>query len=733
MNTAEPMDVRDNAAAGRDEDRSLHVPGDLPQTRASYVLDTGITWIGHAVSWLWVVLIAIIVLNVTLRYAFGEGRVELEELQWHLYAVGFLIGFSYCAVYDGHVRVDVFHARFRLRTKAWIELIGLLVFLMPFIWLMVAYSVPFVERAYEIGEVSDAPGGLGARWLIKAALPVSFIILGVAALSRLFRVTAFLFGIPRPIAVSHLRWMQAGEVLVTLLAVVVFLAVVGALLWYGVIGAIVEFATIGLAAVVLWVTQVFALFLDLTFNEILALLMFVGFLALLFTGYPIAWLLGGIAVLFTAIIVAADTALLDRILETFPDYWEGELTWTRASLVTNNTWEQMRNWVLVALPMFIFMGLMLDRSGIAETLMDNFVQLFGRVRGGYAVTITLIGVLLAASTGIIGASVVLLTLLGLPVMLKNGYSKELGVGTCSAVGTLGILIPPSIMLVLMADKLSMSVGDLFMGALIPGIMLGGLYIAYILVLAFLRPDVAPAPREAPKVTPRVILNVLLAVLPPAALILAVLGSIFFGVATPTEASGVGAFGATLLALANRRLSLAVLIDVMRETTKTTAFIFAIIIGAVAFALILRNLGGDEMIERALLGLDIGNVGLILVILLIVFVLGFILDWIQIILIILPLVGPIVQDMGVDLGFESGSQALVWFTVVFAVVLQTSFLTPPVGFALFYVKGVAPPEISVRHIYRGVIPFIIVQLIGVALIFLWPALVTWLPSVAYSQG
>ena len=466
------------------------------------------------------------------------------------------------------------------------------------------------------------------------------------------------------------------------------------------------------------------------FNDYLALTMFVGFILLLFTGYPIAWLLGGVAVIFTFISTSADAYFLDAITAMFPDYWDGDLTWSRASLVVNNIWEQMRNWVLVALPMFIYMGLMLDRSGIAEKLMDNFVILFGRVRGGYAVTITLIGVLLAASTGIIGASVVLLTLLGLPVMLKNGYAKELGVGTVSAVGTLGILIPPSIMLVLMADRLAMSVGDLFMGALFPGLLLGGLYVSYILVISYLRPNVAPAPPDAPPVTFRVIIGVLFSVAPPALLILAVLGSIFFGVATPTEASGVGALGAMILAAANRRLSMAVLRDVVRETTKTTAFIFAIILGAIAFALVLRNLGGDELIERTLLGLDIGPAGTVLVVLAIVFLMGFVLDWIQIILIVLPLVGPIVGTLAVQLGFSGEGQALIWFTVLFAVVLQTSFLTPPVGFALFYVKGVAPPEITVRHIYRGVVPFIILQLIGVALIFTWPAIVTWLPSAAY---
>ncbi len=465
------------------------------------------------------------------------------------------------------------------------------------------------------------------------------------------------------------------------------------------------------------------------FNEILAVTMFAGFILLLFTGFPIAWLLGGVAVIFTAIAVFVDTYMQDWLVNTFPDTWL-DLNWRYTSLVVANIWEQMRNWVLVALPMFIFMGLMLDRSGIAERLMTNFVRVFGAMRGGFAVTVTLIGVLLAASTGIIGASVVLLSLLGLPVMLKNAYQKELAVGTVAAVGTLGILIPPSIMLVLMADRLSMPVGNLFLGALFPGLLLGGLYITYIVVASFLRPKIAPAPRDHEPLTLKSFLGVLWAILPPASLILAVLGSIFFGVATPTEASGVGAFGATLMALANRKLNLQVIREVIRDTTRTTAFIFAIILGATAFALVLRGLGGDELIENTILGLNLGAVGTVIAVLAVVFLLGFVLDWIQIILIVLPLVGPIVGDMWMDLGFESQTQVLTWFTVLFAVVLQTSFLTPPVGFALFYVKGVAPPEITVAHIYRGVVPFIILQLIGVALIFLWGDLVNWLPGAAY---
>jgi tripartite ATP-independent transporter DctM subunit len=385
-------------------------------------------------------------------------------------------------------------------------------------------------------------------------------------------------------------------------------------------------------------------------------------------------------------------------------------------------WAVMTNWVLVALPMFVYMGLMLDRSGVAEDLMKNLSRLFGRVHGGLAVTVTFVGLLLAASTGIIGASVVLLSVLGIPMMMREGYSKELACGTVCSTGTLGILIPPSIMLVMMGDRIGISVGDLFLGALLPGLLLAGLYVAYILTQGFLRPHTAPVPADAEKVTLKIVLNVFVAVLPTAGLILAVLGSIFFGIATPTEASGVGALGATLLALSKGRLTVNVLREVGRETTKTTAFIFALLLGATAFSLVLRGLGGDEMIEGALLSLPFGPTGIVISILVVTFLLGFFLDWIELTLIILPLVAPVVASLGFD---------LIWFTVLFAVCLQTSFLTPPVGFALFYLKGVAPKGINLGHIYRGVVPFIIIQLIGLSIVFYFDSIVTWLPSAAYS--
>jgi len=446
-------------------------------------------------------------------------------------------------------------------------------------------------------------------------------------------------------------------------------------------------------------------------GDVLSVLMFMAFIGLIFSGFPVAWVLGGLAVVFTALGIIAQ---VDMGLPVF-------VSWDYSTLVVDRIWDIMNNWVLVALPMFVFMGLMLDRSGVAQRLMINVARLFGGIRGGMAVTVALIGILLAASTGIIGASVLLLALLGLPQMLALNYKPELAVGTVCAVGTLGILIPPSIMLVLMADRLAMPVGDLFLGALIPGLMLGSLFVAYILIYAYINADAAPVPKDHQPVNAKLVLDVFLAILPPAALIIAVLGSIFFGIATPTEAAGVGACGATLLAWFNRQLSAQVLGQVLNETTRTTAYIFAIFLGATAYSLVLRGLGGDELIARVLQSLPFEPTGIVIAILLFTFILGFFLDWIEITLIILPLVSPVVSTLGFD---------LVWFTVLFAVCLQTSFLTPPVGFAIFYLKGVAPAGISVATIYRGVIPFVLLQLLGLGLIFVWPDLVVWLPSQAY---
>ena len=457
-------------------------------------------------------------------------------------------------------------------------------------------------------------------------------------------------------------------------------------------------------------------------NDYLVIGMFLTFILLLFTGFPVAFVLGGVAVLFTIVGYIADT-------------YFGTLTgldYVTLGMSVNRIYKFMDNWVLVALPMFIFMGLMLDRSGIAEGLMRSMQQLFGKVRGGLAVTVTLIGVILAASTGIIGASVVLLGLLSLPTMLKQGYSKTLALGTVAGSGTLGILIPPSIMLVIMADQLGLSVGDLFMGAVVPGVILGGLYVAYILVLGLISPKSAPVDPAQEPLKWSLVWDILKHILPPALLILAVLGSIFAGVTTPTEASGVGALGATLMAAFNRKLSWKVMVEVMKSCFNTTAYIFAIFLGATAFALVLRSLGGDEFIESALTGIPFGPYGVMAVILGVVFLLGFFLDWIEITLVVLPLLAPVVSALGFQIEGHGvvDNPELVWFVMLIAVSLQTSFLTPPVGFALFYLKGVCPPEVKLIDIYKGVVPFIILQLTGLVLIAIWPQLVIWLPAVAY---
>jgi len=453
--------------------------------------------------------------------------------------------------------------------------------------------------------------------------------------------------------------------------------------------------------------------LGLAANELLVILMLLMFISLLLTGVPVAWSLAG-----TSLLVAILTLQLNVRLEIDTLFFD---SWRDYRIIVQRIYATMENAVLVALPMFVFMGLMLDQSGLAEKLMRSFSETLGRVGGGLAMAVVLIGILLAASTGIVGASVVLLATISLPIMLEAGYDRRLAAGVVAASGTLGILIPPSIMLIIMADQLSLSVGELFMGAIVPGLVLGFGYLLYVIVAVALKPGLAPKPRNVVPFSGRLVIDTFIAVLPPIGLILAVLGSIFLGIATPTEASGIGAFGATLLALFNRRLSLRVLWKVAVRTTLTTAFIFGIFIGATAFALVMRGLGGDQLIERALTAIPFGPTGIVLTVLFFAFLAGFFLDWLEITLIFLPLLGPVI----IELGFDP-----IWFVIVFAVALQTSFITPPVGFSLFYLKGAAPPEITTRDVYTGIIPFVAIQLAVVLSMVFIPSLVTWLPKLVY---
>lgn len=457
-------------------------------------------------------------------------------------------------------------------------------------------------------------------------------------------------------------------------------------------------------------------------NEILVVGMFVTFMFFLFTGIPIAYVLGGVALLYSIIGWATDTYFTTAT----------GLDFNTLGMLASRIYKVMDNGTLVALPMFIFMGLMLDRSGVADRLMRNMQDLLGRVRGGLALTVALMGIILAASTGIVAASVMLLGLLSLPLMMSQQYDKRFALGTVAASGTLGILIPPSIMLVIMGDQIGISVGDLFMGATIPGLLLGIFYSIYILLYGFFRPQNVPLSPDRNPLSFKMVWETLKSLLPTSILILAVLGSIFAGITTPTEASGVGALGATLLAFWNRQLSWSVIRDVARSTYTTLGYVAALFVGAQCFSLVLRMLGGDELIESMFTCLPLGPYGVLAAVLGIVFLLGFFLDWIEISLIMLPLLRPIIAAQGFEIGSFGNvdNPEIVWFIVLVAVTMQTSFLTPPVGFALFFLRGVAPEDTKMKDIYMGIIPYVLLQLLCLFILIIWPQIVLWLPSVAY---
>lgn len=444
-------------------------------------------------------------------------------------------------------------------------------------------------------------------------------------------------------------------------------------------------------------------------TEILAPLMFAGALLLIFSGYPVAFALGGTALVFTAIGMEA-----------------GVLSWSLLQALPSRIFGIMSNFILLAVPFFIFMGTMLEKSRLAEDLLTTIGQLFGAMRGGLAIAVVFVGALLAAATGVVGASVVAMGLISMPVMLQYGYSGELSAGVITAAGTLGQIIPPSIVLIVLADQLGISVGDLFIGALVPGIALASLYALYAGGMAFIYPETAPAlPEETRDIPPlKLLRRVGLVMLPPLLLIVLVLGSIFQGLATPTEAGALGAVGAIALAAANGRLSMEALRDTMDETMRLTSMVMFLLVGSTAFALIFRGLGGDFWVEELLTNLPGGVVGFLVVANLTIFLLGFFIDFFEIAFIIIPLLqAPAAQLLPPEFG-ATASAALVWFGVMVGMNLQTSFLTPPFGFALFYLRGVAPKEVSTMQIYRGAVPFIGIQAVGLLLMILYPEMVTW---------
>jgi len=454
--------------------------------------------------------------------------------------------------------------------------------------------------------------------------------------------------------------------------------------------------------------------------EWVALLLFLSVIVVLLAGFPVAFTLGGTALIFAGIGVLTG-AFNEALLSGLP----------------NRVFGIMNNVTLIAVPLFVFMGVTLERARIAEELLDTLSGLFGSLRGGLGISVTLVGMLLAASTGIVGATVVTMGLLSLPTMLRRGYSPEISAGTICASGTLGQIIPPSIILVMLGDVMTsayqqaqlemgvfspktVSVGDLFAGALIPGLLLVLLYVLYIVIVAFFRPDTMPAHKRDPHESVG-FLQVLHALLPPLGLIFAVLGSILMGVATPTEAAGVGALGALLLAALRKEMNFKRLQEIMQNTLKISSMVFLILIGASVFSLVFRGYGGDDGVRAILGSLPGGVIGAVFVVMLVMFLLGFVLDFIEITFVVVPIVGPVLLAMGLD---------PVWLGIMIAINLQTSFLTPPFGFALFYLRGVAPPEITTPQIYRGVIPFVAIQLLTLLLLAAFPDLVTWLPNKIY---
>jgi len=430
-------------------------------------------------------------------------------------------------------------------------------------------------------------------------------------------------------------------------------------------------------------------------------LMFVVLLGLIFSGYPVAFAMAGTAMIFSIVGISL-----------------GFFDWNLLYAMFDRSYGIMSNGVLLAVPFFLFMGAMLEKSRLAEDLLKTIGQLFGPVRGGLGFAVIFVGALLAAATGVAAASVVAMGMISLPVMLRYGYSKEISSGLIIASGTLCQIIPPSLVLIVLADQMGISVIDIFKGALTPGVMLAGMYAIYIMIMAMVKGDAVPAlPKEARSVSSGDLLRkVSFALLPPLVLILLVLGSMFGGIATPTEAGALGAVGAMILAFLNKRLSRHCIRETMIYTTKLTSMIFILLIGSTAFALVFRGLYGDIWVEGLLTNLPGGIVGFLVVANLAIFILGFFIDFFEIVFIIIPLLVPAASLLGID---------LVWFSVMIGINLQTSFLTPPFGFGIFFLRGVAPKEIETSQIYRGVLPFIAIQAIGILMIIIFPELVTWL--------
>lgn len=617
--------------------------------KLSYYLDRLSKYSGIVAALLVVILSLLVAYDAMMRYLFSAGTIALQEVEWHLFDIIFLLGLTYALKHDKHVRVDIFFDRYSIDTKATVQILSQLLLVIPFSLLLIYDAYDMTYQSYIQQEVSSDPGGLTHRWLIKGMLVVAFVLLVLQALSEIIKAYGRL-------GQKRVLWSALG--VVVLLGAVVYAA------WYH--------------RMAYWIDPV--------------ILMFALTLFLLMSGFQVAFVFAGVALFFA--LITDELGL--HVLEMLP----------------YRTYGIMGNVTLMAVPLFIFMGLILEKSKMAEGLLISMGKLFGRVRGGLAISVVLVGAILAASTGIVGASVVMMSLIALPLMLKQNYSPSLASGSIAASGTLGQLIPPSIVLIILGDQMHLSVGDLFKAAVVPGLILIGLYILYILIVSLLNREAAPAIiTDEPYGV--VVQEALKEIIPPLLLIGVVLGSIFAGIASPSESAAIGVLGAAALAAGKRSFSLGMLRYAAIETVKLTAMIFMILIGATAFSLVFNELGGGDM-AMAFFGGELGDRWMfILVAMTVIFVLGFFIDFIEIAFVVVPILVPIVASFGID---------PIWFAILIAMNLQASFLTPPFGFALFYLKGAAGDKVSTAAIYKGVIPFILLQLLALMIIILFPDLI-----------
>jgi len=611
----------------------------------SYIIDSITKKIGFFTAVLAIFLALLVGYDAVMRYLFSEGSIALEELEWHIFDIIFLLGLSYALKHKKHVRVDIFFVNYSKDTKAIVEILSMLFLLIPFTLFFLQGSFDMTIQSFLQNEISSDPGGLKYRFLIKGVSFLAFLLLFFQAISEIIKSYYILEN-------KRLLFVLIGGVVAIFIIMLQHLPFIIDPLW----------------------------------------LMFLLTLFLLMSGFEVAFVFAGVALLFA---LSSEELGLD-VLEMLP----------------YRVYGIMRNVTLMAIPLFILMGLILEKSKIAEDLLLSMGKLFGGIRGGLAISVVVVGAILAASTGIVGASVVMMSLIALPLMLKHNYKPELATGAIVSSGTLGQIIPPSIVLIVLGDQMHLSVGDLFKSAVVPGILLIVLYILYILIYSRINPTVAPA-IETDEPYSEMLKSALKVITPPLILILAVLGSIFAGIASPTESAAIGVIGALILTAINGQLSFELLRYSSIESVKLTSMIFMILIGATAFSLVFNELGGQD-IALKFFAEDMGSKwGFILFAMLVIFILGFFIDFIEIAFVVVPILVPIVHSFGID---------AVWFAILIALNLQASFLTPPFGFALFYLKGSAGDLVTTKQIYKGVIPFIGLQILALVIILLFPDLI-----------